>query len=75
MIYLYKILPLQINPLFVIIILVLWGLFVGSKKISLTGIAILIICSLPIFSGRLVAYLEKDYKLSSIETFQTAEKH
>ena len=73
MIYLHKILPLLISPLFVIIILVLWGLLVGSKKISLTGIAILIICSLPIFSGRLVAYLEKDYKLSSTETFQTAD--
>ena len=73
MIYLHKILPLLVSPLFVIIILVLWGLLVGSKKISLTGIAILIICSLPIFSGRLVAYLEKDYKLSSTETFQTAD--
>ena len=73
MIYLHKILPLIISPLFVIIILVLWGLLVGSKKISLTGIAILIICSLPIFSVRLVAYLEKDYKLSSTETFQTAD--
>ena len=73
MIYLHKILPLLISPLFVIIILVLWGLLVGSKKISLTGIAILIICSLPIFSGRLVAYLEKDYKLSSTESFQTAD--
>ena len=73
MIYLHKILPLLISPLFVIIILVLWGLLVGSKKISLTGIAILIICSLPILSGRLVAYLEKDYKLSSTETFQTAD--
>ena len=73
MIYLHKILPLLISPLFVIIIMVLWGLLVGSKKINLTGIAILIICSLPIFSGRLVAYLEKDYKLSSTETFQTAD--
>jgi len=73
MIYLHKILPLLVSPLFVIIILVLWGLLVGSKKISLTGIAILIICSLPIFSVRLVAYLEKDYKLSSTETFQTAD--
>ena len=73
MIYLHKILPLLISPLFVIIILVLWGLLVGSKKISLTGIAILIICSLPIFSARLVAYLEKDYKLGSTETFQTAD--
>ena len=73
MIYLHKILPLLVSPLFAIITLVLWGLLIGSKKISLTGIAILIICSLPIFSGRLIAYLEKDYKLSSTETFQTAD--
>ena len=73
MIYLHKILPLLISPLFAVIILILLGLIIQSKKISLTGIAILIICSLPIFSGRLVAYLEKDYKLSSTETFQTAD--
>ena len=73
MIYLHKILPLIISPLFAVIILILWGLIAQSKKIIFTGITVLIICSLPIFSEKLVAYLEKDYKLVSAETFQTAD--
>ena len=73
MIYLHKILPLIISPLFAVIILILWGLIVQSKKITITGMAVLIICSLPIVSGKLVAYLEKDYKLVSTKAFQTAD--
>ena len=73
MIYLNKILPLIISPLFAVIILILWGLIVQSKKITITGIVVLIICSLPIFSVKLLAYLEKDYKLVPTRTFQTAD--
>ena len=73
MIYLHKILPLIISPLFAVIIIILWGLIVRSKRISITGMVLLIICSLPVFSGKLVAYLEKDYKLGSTETLQTAD--
>ena len=73
MIYFNKILPLIFSPLFTVIILILWGLIIQSKKITIIGIAILIICSLPIFSEKLIAYLEKDYKLVATENFQTAE--
>jgi len=73
MIYLNKILPLIISPLFTVIILILYGLINQSKKITIFGMAILIICSLPIFSEKLVAYLEKDYQLDSTETFQTSD--
>ena len=73
MIYLNKFLPLLLSPLFTVIILVLWGLIFGSKKISLTGLVILVICSLPVFSGRLIAYLEKDYQLEKIVNFENAD--
>ena len=64
MIYLHKILPLIFSPLIMIIVLIFVGLITSSKKISLIGVFILIVCSLPIVSDKLVAYLESDYQLT-----------
>ena len=72
MIYLHKILPLIVSPLFMILVMVIGGLIIGSRKISFTGIAILILCSLPILSGELTAYLEEDYQLKSTSDVDTA---
>ena len=72
MIYLHKILPLIVSPLFMILVIVIGGLIIGSRKISFTGIAILILCSLPILSSGLTAYLEEDYQLKSTSDVDTA---
>ena len=64
MIYLHKILPLIFSPLFFIISLVIFGLIIDSKKISLAGIAILLFFSMPIVSDKLTSYLESDYELN-----------
>ena len=73
MIYLHKILPLIVSPLFFVLILITLGIFFRSKKISLFGIAILIFCSLPIISSNLIAYLEKDYSLQNTSTIDKAD--
>ena len=73
MIYLHKILPLLFSPLFFIISLITIGIILKSKKTSFLGIIILIICSLPIVSGKLLAYLESDYKLNKPSTVATAD--
>ena len=73
MIYLHKILPLIVSPLFFVLILITLGIFLRSKKISLFGIAILIFCSLPIISNNLIAYLEKDYTLQNTSTIDEAD--
>ena len=73
MIYLHKILPLIVSPLFFVLILVTLGIFLRSKKIGLFGIAILIFCSLPIISINLIAYLEKDYSLQNTSTIDEAD--
>ena len=73
MIYLHKILPLLASPLFLVIILVLWGLLFRSRRASLAAIGILIVCSLPVFSGKLISYLERDYSLASIASVETAD--
>ena len=73
MIYLHKILPLIFSPLFFIITLIILGLILGSKKISLTGIVILVIFSMPIISGKLIAYLESDYELIKTSKVETAD--
>ena len=73
MIYLHKILPLIFSPLIMIIVLIIFGLITSSKKISLIGVIILIVCSLPIVSGKLVAYLESDYQLSKPSNITSAD--
>ena len=73
MIYLHKILPLIFSPLFFIITLIIFGLILSSKKISLTGIAILVIFSMPIISNKLIAYLESDYELIKPSKVETAD--
>ena len=73
MIYLHKILPLIASPLFFVLIIIILGIFLRSKKVSLFGVAVLIFCSLPIISSNLIAYLEKDYTLQNTSTIDEAD--
>jgi uncharacterized SAM-binding protein YcdF (DUF218 family) len=73
MIYLHKILPLLFSPLFFIISLITIGIILKSKKTSFLGIIILIICSLPIVSEKMITYLESDYELNKPSTVATAD--
>ncbi|MDC1156137.1 YdcF family protein [Candidatus Pelagibacter sp.] len=72
MIYFHKILPLIFSPLFFIISLIIFGLILNSKKISLTGVAILIFFSVPVVSDKLIAYLESDYELIKTSKVESA---
>ena len=45
----------------------------GSKKISFIGIVILVIFSMPIISGKLIAYLESDFELIKTSKVETAD--
>jgi len=73
MIYLHKILPLLVSPLSIVLIIILIGTFFKSKKISLLGLLILIFCSVPIISNKLIFYLEKDYSLQSVKDVAKAD--
>jgi uncharacterized SAM-binding protein YcdF (DUF218 family) len=73
MIYLHKFLPLIVSPLFLILILILIGTFLKSKKIILASLFILIFFSLPIISNKLISYLEKDYSLQNISNIDEAD--
>jgi len=73
MIYLNKILPLLVSPLSIVLIIILIGTFFKSKKISLLGLLILIFCSVPIISNKLIFYLEKDYSLQSVKDVTKAD--
>ena len=64
MIYLHKILPLIFSPFFFILSLIIFGLIIGSKKTSFVGVVILVICSMPIISSKMIAYLESNYELN-----------
>jgi len=56
-----------------IIVLIIFGVIINSKKISIIGIFILIVCSLPVVSNKLVAYLESDYQLSKPSNIEPAD--
>ena len=73
MIYLHKILPLFASPLFLIFFLIILGTIIKSKKITLFGVVILIFCSLPIISYKLIHYLEKDYTLQDASAINNAD--
>jgi uncharacterized SAM-binding protein YcdF (DUF218 family) len=73
MIYLHKFLPLIASPLFLIIIIIIIGTFLKSNKIILCGLFILIFCSLPIVSSKLILYLEKDYYVKNISNINKAD--
>ena len=64
MIYLHKILPLIVSPMFLVVVLITWGMVFRSRIASMLAVSILIICSLPIFSNKLITYLENGYTLS-----------
>jgi len=73
MIYLHKILPLIFRPLFFCLFLIILGIFLRSKRISLSGVILIILCSLPIVSKNLIYYLEKDYKLQKPSEINSAD--
>ena len=73
MIYFNKILPLIFSPLFLIILTIILGIILKSKKISFLGFFILLICSHPIISENLIYYLEKDYQPIDISKIEDAD--
>ena len=72
MIYLHKIFPLIVSPLFIILGLIVLGIIIESKRTSFLGIIILIVSSLPIVSNRLINHLEVNYQLSNASGADTA---
>jgi len=73
MIYIHKFFPLIVSPLFFVLVIILIGTFLKSKKISLFGLLVLIFCSLPIISNKLTFYLEKDYSMRNISSVSKAD--
>ena len=73
MIYLNKILPLVASPLVLVLVLLIWGTILKKRLLSLSGVGILILCSLPVFSHKLIAYLEKDYALGLAQSANKAD--
>ena len=73
MIYFHKILPLMFSPIIITMLLIIIGIILDSKKISMTGILVLFFCSLPIVSNKLIDYLEKGHELKNINKLDNAD--
>ena len=73
MIYLHKILPLIVSPMFLVMFLITWSIVFRSRISGILAVSILIICSLPIFSNKLITSLENEYILSDASSAKTAD--
>ena len=73
MIYINKILPIIVNPLGLIIILLLFGIFRKKMWPLLIALMLLIILSLSFVSRQLIKFLEQDYTLISPNNVDTAD--
>lgn len=56
-----------------VIILILWGIYFSSKRACFLAISILVVCSLPVFSNKLISNLEKDFTLAPISSAKQAD--
>lgn len=72
-IYIHKVLPLIVSPLFLVFFLLLCGVFFKSRKIIIIGSVTLILFSLPILSKNLNFYLQKDYSPKDISNINEAD--
>ncbi len=72
-IYLHKIIPLIVSPLFLYLFIIFCGIFFRSRRIIIIGTLTLIIFSLPIISYKLNKYLEKDYILEEVSNIKEAD--
>ena len=61
------------SPLFITLGLIILGLIIKSKKTSFIGLIVLVVCSLPIISNRLIGYLEHNYQLKNISKVDPAD--
>lgn len=73
MIYIHKILPSITSPLVIIILIFLLSLIFNSKKLISTAVIILVMCSLPLLSNKLIIYLERDYQLKPVSMVDKAD--
>lgn len=73
MIYIHKVLSIILSPLFLVLTLIIFGIYFRSKKISFIGIIILIFFSLPVVSNNLISLLEQDYSYKDISSIEQAD--
>jgi uncharacterized SAM-binding protein YcdF (DUF218 family) len=58
--------------MFLVVVLITWGMVFRSRIASMLAVSILILCSIPIFSNKLITYLENEYILSDASSAKTA---
>lgn len=73
MIYLHKILPLFLSPLFVALSLAVWGAFRRKYTLCLIAAGILYVCSLPIVAENLFRLVENRQTKSTVESLPSAD--
>jgi uncharacterized SAM-binding protein YcdF (DUF218 family) len=59
--------------MFLVMVLITWGVVFRSRIAGILAVNILVICSLPIFSNKLITSLENEYILSDASSAKTAD--
>ena len=70
---LHKLLPLIVSPLGLLVALVLLSFVLRRRWPAAIGMAVLIVCSLPLTGDRLWAVLESDYPYRPVESIESAD--
>ena len=73
MLYLSKILPTIISPLFICLVLILVSLVTKKSRYSILSISLLTICSLPITANIATKYLEKGHLPKTVNEIDSAD--
>ncbi len=73
MIYIHKLLPIFISPLFIALLLAIGSFYFKSRWLRILPILILLIASNPIIARALWGYLEKDYQPQFIQNAPEAD--
>ena len=73
MIYLHKFLPIFLSPIFLVLLLVLYGLAVERKRPIIIAMTLLYIFSTPLVSDRIFYLLENSIQKPSLEEIPKAE--
>lgn len=73
MIYLHKLLPVLVSPLFISLALLIFFILTRRRRYGIMAAAIIYIAAMPITGNNLVQYLEKDQHFQSLDTLPKAD--
>ena len=73
MIYLHKLLPVLVSPLFISLVLIIFFILTRRRRYGIMAFVIIVIAAMPITGNSLIKYLEKGQHFQSLDTLPNAD--